>query len=476
MNAENAHNPYHDYQKARQLARQFEAMFAKTSTCFFSVDNLECLLDYYQQHEIDNKKSLLVLDYAIQQYPYSSQFHLKKVQLLVEDSQYQKALKYLHSCPILLTDNNEVAALEADIYCGLGRYSLALQKLRCLLLRSHSNEKSDVYLFTADLFDNLGHPTKAYRFIKRSLKITPCHEGALERMAGLVSELGKQDEAIRIYRHLLDENPYCHLVWYNLGTAYMEIGLYEKAIDAYEFVPAILEDDEDAYRNIAICYMALESYKLAENYFLLAMEYGEPDDEIWLLLGRCAMALGNYQQAIQYAYKAELLATEPEEALFLQAQAYEKEFAYTTALKYCKKTLQIQPDNVQYLDYLAQLYTKTGLHKQVEDVYTQIVAIQPQNFQAWYNLAFWHYDFYNWQTCYQVIQKAMLVNNKLSADLLYLLAACCYRLNKALEGYEYLHDALSLNCHKYTLFFSLIPHLQHNSSIMSLIEEYLVCG
>ena len=65
-------------------------------------------------------------------------------------------------------------------------------------------------------------------------------------------------KAFGLHQKIIDQQPYSELAWFNLGSAYQGLKLYEKAIDAYQYAVAIDEKFDYAYRNMGDAYIRLE--------------------------------------------------------------------------------------------------------------------------------------------------------------------------------------------------------------------------
>src|SRR5690606_32711872 len=123
--------------------------------------------------------------------------------------------------------------------------------------------------------------------LKRILKIDPNCEEALHKICYWTDFAEKQEESIVLHQEIIDAFPYNALAWFNLGSAYQGLKMYEKAIDAYEFCLAIDDKIKLPYRNIAKAYTRLKKYGKAIEFIEKNLELGKPEVEIFEALGHC---------------------------------------------------------------------------------------------------------------------------------------------------------------------------------------------
>ena len=70
-----------------------------------------------------------------------------------------------------------------------------------------------------------------------------------------------------------------------MGSAYYELGQYEKAIEAYKKAIAIKPDKDEAYYNMGTAYSKLEQYEKAIEAYKQAIKIKQSKPiTIWVLL------------------------------------------------------------------------------------------------------------------------------------------------------------------------------------------------
>src|SRR5690625_6815507 len=71
------------------------------------------------------------------------------------------------------------------------------------------------------------------------------------------------EESIELHKHIINEDPYSYMAWYNLGQAYSCVGQYEKALAAYEYSYLIEPGFELGYQDRGDLFFELGRYKEA---------------------------------------------------------------------------------------------------------------------------------------------------------------------------------------------------------------------
>lgn len=114
----------------------------------------------------------------------------------------------------------------------------------------------------------------------------------------------KFDESIKLHSEIIEKDPYLWLAWYNLGRAYTGVGLYEKALDAFEFVNAINEDYDLAYREAADVHYRKEEFEKAIQMFETAHDKSGGFEDYSFRIGLCYERNDNLKEARFHYRKA----------------------------------------------------------------------------------------------------------------------------------------------------------------------------
>src|SRR5947207_2086730 len=94
----------------RATVARFEEMLNKSTSHFFDTNTFEHICNYYEQKE-QWTKALQVLDYAIEQHPFSSLFLVKKAGLCIYYRKFKEANELLDKADLLDPSDWSIAVL-----------------------------------------------------------------------------------------------------------------------------------------------------------------------------------------------------------------------------------------------------------------------------------------------------------------------------------------------------------------------------
>ncbi len=457
-------------QEALNLATQFENMLRNNQSCFLGHDGYEHLIEYYEDC-FEFLKAMTVTDYALEQHPFSATFLIKKASLLYESKKCTEALDLLERASVLAPSELEVFLLQAEIFTHLEEYAEARDLLEQALHYADREEKADLYLALADVYESWDNDVDAYEYIQQALRLRPSHNGALSRIDYYVNLNNDFETSILLHKWIIDQDPYCYLAWYNLGNAYFGLELYEKAIDAYEYVIAINDQYDLAYRDCGEAYFELKQYNKAKEQYKEALDVGEPDDELFYNIGICCSYLKQYKEAISFLIHATRINPEYHEAHFQAGECYYALLQLKDALVHYSKALQLDGENNEYITKLAKLYSDLNNHEMTVALYHDAVDIHPENKSNWIKLFETYFNLQLFEHATDVVNTAINQIDRTS-DLLYLLAASQMSSGKKYEAVYSLSEALTINYQEHHLFFDLMPHLCGNPTFFALVEQY----
>lgn len=123
-------------------------------------------------------------------------------------------------------------------------------------------------------------PSLAVRYLHEAIKVkendlTPDDIWLMNDLGILLRKQGRWEEAINAYNLALKVLPNDHVVFYNIGLAYAEGGLYKKAIEFFEKAEKISKDflyeHEDIGLNIATAYFRIGEFTKAADYVRISL-------------------------------------------------------------------------------------------------------------------------------------------------------------------------------------------------------------
>ena len=356
------HNEAPNHCGVAALLAAFEAMLEGEKEVFLSRKDYEQLIAYFDHAEL-SERALELADAGIEQFPDAVELMLCKARLLLGRQEGVKALEILDRIAQLRPINPDLLLLRAEALTYSGAHAIALELLENMAKDSnYAKYQAKIHYVKSIVFEQCRDYGPMLKSLKDSLYCNWQNEAAVHRL-GIAAWLTRSyGETIEICQYVLDNDPYFHLAWYNLGQAYEFQGRYEEALQAYEYAFLANPVFEPAYREYIELCLALKAYEKALSAIEDAMAYLEPDSELWLSKGKCHF----YQKEFSLARKSLLhtlvLDTMCDEALFFIGKLIFEEYYYAIinlvigvisfiVLRYFMFNTKIFKEALQYLAF-----------------------------------------------------------------------------------------------------------------------------
>ncbi|MBC9912476.1 tetratricopeptide repeat protein [Chitinophaga varians] len=459
-----------DFDDLRDLLQQFENLRAGKSHSFLDEDSFEQIIDYYDEQD-EMPIALQAAEIAIEQFPYSSALLLKKANLLIETKKYKEALHLLDKAALLDRNDINLYILQTDVYLALNQHQKAADVLNEQIDQFEGEDKTELLLELADVYDDWEEFEKVFDCLKMALEHDPNNEEALHKICFWTEFTGRNEESIRLHTWIIDEHPFNHLAWFNLGTAYQGLKLYEKAIDAYQYAVAIDEKFDYAYRNMGDAYIRLRKYADAIEVLQKHLEIAKPEDVIYEAIGHCYERQRKYTQARYYYRKASHLSPNDDKLFYKIAVAYMMEENWDNAAKSLLNALKINKQSAEYNMSLGECYLQLGKEKDALLYFVNAVRIRPKSVQPWQELVKGLYVFGFLE---EALDQLAAAEEKAGRKPVfqYYRAAILIAQGKTKEGLLHLETALQQAPKALKKLVELDPAILQHVSVVDLIGQY----
>jgi tetratricopeptide (TPR) repeat protein len=450
------------------LARYFEKSQQQGSTPSLSFDEYENLIAHYDSLRAPDR-IIEVLDCALQQYPYSVHFYLKKADFLLAQNCIEEALATIDVAAGLSPDNFEVLILSIEALTLLGQTELAGRLLDELPTPLDKEQQADYYYAQAFWHEQRYEFERMYFFLCAALEIQPGHSRSLEKMMVAVEMNKRYQEAIPIYEQILDEDPYSYQAWFNLGQALASTGMYERALEAIEYAYIIDPHFELAYRDFIDLSFELGHYQQTLRCFEELTQYFLLDAEDLQIIARCFWHLGQAPKAQEAFNKAIQLDPNRDDTYYYFGECLTEQELFQSAIYYYSKAIQINDRREEYFAARGEAYLWSGELEAAESDFIQATHIAPESGHLWI------------QYCSFLMQGgraeealAILIARKGIEDveMLYCRVACLFLLGQRKEAKYWLNEALSEAYEAHPILFDLIPDLEMDADITALIANH----
>lgn len=463
-------NPYRqDREEMMELLRQYKNFKEGKKFDFIEEESFERIIEYFDENE-NLLFALEAANFAIEQFPYSGSLLIKKADILIASRQFIEALQLLERAETLQGADMRLYILKTDVYLALNNPEKAAAILEEAIFTFEGSEKTELLFELADVYDDYEEFDKVFECLRMILHDDPENEEALYKICFWTDYTGRNEESIQLHQQIIEQYPYCQLAWFNLGTAYQGLKLYEKSIDAYLFAIAIDEKFDYAYRNLGDAYLRIRNYKEAIEALQKVLELTLPETVIYEAIGHCYEKLKNPAQA-RYNYRKAVHLNSVDSHLYHKiALTYMQEGYWESAIKNLNTALNINKLQADFHLSLAECYIQLERTKDAVMHLGQFIKMRPRNEKGWKNLIKCLYDGGYYEEAYEQVLAAQ-ENTNHKPLFIYYKSAILFELGKSKEALLQLQNAINIAPAMVKLFIEINPSILQNPTVAALIAS-----
>lgn len=463
-------NDEHKGEELDELLQRFENLRKGRSGSYLDEESFEKLIEHFELQE-QYIKARQVVEIAIEQFPYSATLLIKKADLLLDKRAYDKALEILEQASIFDNRNIDIYILKTEGLLAMDRHEEAVELLNEALNLFEGDERVELLFELADVYDDYEDFDKVFDCLKEILIQEPDNEEALYKICFWTDYTGRNAESIELHKKIIDEHPYNELAWFNLGTAFQGIKLYEKAIDAYKYALVIDEKMDYAYRNIGDAYIRLRKYKDAIENLEKVIELSKPEDVIYEAIGYCYEKLKNYAQARFYYRKASHLNPDISTLSYKIAYTYFKEEMYSQCMKQLESSIKVKRNKAEYNYLMGECKMQLGQTKDAVQYFLNVVRLKPKSSMGWEALIKCLYEGGYYEEALQQLENAYFMTNE-KPIFTYLRALIYFSLGKTKEALLQLENALQKSPAQLKKILQIEPSILQHQQVADMISKY----
>jgi tetratricopeptide (TPR) repeat protein len=464
------HSSREERDEMAELLSQFEQLRTGGAQSYLEEEAFEKIIDHFQQKE-QLDRALEAAQLAVERFPYSSSLQVRKADILLVHRRYREGLRVLDQAQLLDSRDINIYILRTDAYLALDQQDKAVALLQEALQHFEGEERVELLFELADVYDDYEDFDKVFDCLKGVLEVDPINEEALYKICFWTDFTGRNEEGIKLYLKILDDNPYSELAWFNLGAAYQGLKLYEKAIDAYKYAIAIEEKFDYAYRNLGDAYIRLRKYKEAIEVLERVHELAKPEDVIFEAIGFCFEKLKQPAQARFNYRKASHLRQEDSRILYKIACTYFNEQSWEAAYKQVDTAIRMHRSQFDYQLLAGECCIQLGRTKEAVQHFMLAVRTKPRNMAGWESLIRCLYQAEMWEEA--LLQTTLSLQATKDKPLfLYYKAAVLFGAGRSKEGLLQLEEALDRDARLLKKFVTLRPSILQNPQVVDLLARY----
>lgn len=455
-----------------ELLSRFEQMMNNQQSSFFDADELTELIDYYiMTSQLQFAKS--ALDLGLSQFPDNIDMLVYQCRYFHAAGRSAKAIEMLKEILKSQPENIEALITIGEILSDLGKQSDAVDYLEIALKFVEHDERQLVMQQIVDALDDAGQHYKMIPYLKELIHFHSGNSEAMSSLAFCYNILNREEEGIIFFMKLIDNDPFNAYAWFNLGTLYFGTGLFEKAVECFEYVLAIEPKFTTAAIKMGSALAALDRIDSAIKVYKSVLEYEKKDASIHCYIANCYSQKKDYKNAIHHFHKSISLDADMTDAHLGLAYAYAGADMFIPSYKHIIRVIEDYDDVADLWFFRAYLEEQLDKYQEAVDSFRKGLDLNPSDVNAWLSLAGMLTEYFSDFTEALSVLDDAIEHNSDNVEVYYRAAAVCFETGLDSEGSNRLHHALSLDKSQYELLFLYNPLLQNNQKIIDILNHYL---
>lgn len=451
------------------LIAEYERQQEMGTHTYLTDNEYQQIITFYDV-ECDYDRAIETIDRAIKQFSYRSDFLCSKARIFIKKGMYDDAEDVIGRAELVSPGQLDVQLLKSRIYIHQKQFNEAILLIEDLKAIAIHSDLEDIYLVEAFFYEQVQEFDMMFQCIKKSLIINPNSEEALYQMNISIEQSKNFEEGILLHKVIVDNHPYNHLAWFNLGHAYASVGEYEKAIEALEYVYIISPQFEQGYLDCAQYCCELQRNDQALEIYLEAFEMFGPEFDLLMSIATCQFAQGLVDQAKRTLFEAIEMDAYSDEAYFLLAKCYMSNKDWHSAVKVLRKAINIESEVEEYFHALGKSY------QEIKEAGRAIYYFKKAALKGCEQASYWedYIGFLISQEAYKDALKALENADRFtfSYKLQYLEAACYIGLGEIKNGLLILEESLQESFEDHIILNETPINVSKNKEVESIIAYY----
>jgi len=456
------------------LIERFDNMLNTNTPDFFDIDDYAYIFDHYFYTGKLNKAQK-ALSLGIKQFPNAIWLQLKKVHYFIYSQKNEEALKILEETDKLLFPETEMLLEQAYLYAQLKKYDKSIEKYE-KLLTVEDNEHTfleDVYLGLSEVYEQTGEDEKSLHYLKKALELDPENEYLISNVSEAFYNIAKEDEKHQIVDYFigfLDKNPMSSIGWCYLGLAYLEIALYEKAIESFDYALALDENNEEALLYSMQTYFKLNDTKKANETFLNLLEISQLKEIAWYELGDNLYKSGDNEGAL-FAFQKSI---DENPNYYLSYVSKAIVFAaienYTNAIENIDKAIALQQKIAEYWLFKSQYLCEADREDEALLILQYVAKEFPLESDTWLIYSDFYVTMDNIDQAIYILFKG-IEKQPDNISYVYRMANYYYLKEDTVQGNSYLHLAYASNPDLLSEFFEYDENMYNIPDVIEFLSH-----
>ena len=297
---------------------------------------------------------------------------------------------------------------KGDFYFQHKQYKDAVRIYKEILER-----KSDFYAVRYSLgvaLETLGRYGEAIEQLDRIPKENNLYFDALSVKGLALNGSGQNEEALDIFEFLTTSVPESGSYWCNKSKVLIDMGLYDKAIEAAQTGLQVDDDNVFLMNNLGIGQFRAGYYEKALQTSKKAFELAPGNFDAVDNLASALAQLGRYREALKYYDRAAKLDSTSFSTLYERGYAFEMCEQIDQAAESYRKAMKIEPTNPGVWCRLVYILDKNGDFQDAFDTVEKALTFHAKEFYLWYTRGIVAEELNNSEEALQSYKTAIEIN------------------------------------------------------------------
>lgn len=223
--------------------------------------------------------------------------------------------------------------------------------------------------------------------LREAYKANPEDKDAATSLAQLYTDLGWLNEAITIYKGLVEQHPNQFSILLAYGNICFSKQQNREALNIFKKLTVLKPERVEGWNNLGIVQLSNEDYTAAQSSFKKVLELEPQNHGALLNMGNYYNHLGEIDKAVEMFKKATAVKPYFSDAWFNLGNAYLKQKKYEKAIDVFEKSLKYNPKFSSALKNIGYSYEKMGDYEKAEEHYLKTLDINKTDHALYINIA-----------------------------------------------------------------------------------------
>jgi len=448
--------------------RRYTDMLKNKSNYYFDVFEFEHIVDFYLDKN-DLKNANLVLKYALNQHPNSTNLLLKQAQTYINIGFPVKSLKLLKRLEKIESSNHFIFYLQGAVYCSLGDVNKAIEVFDKALSIAF-DAKEDLLFNIGMTFKQISRFDLSNRYFHEAYVLNNVNDTLIYELAHNYEKLDEDDISASYYKEYIKIDPFSVLAWYSLGLVYSKLEEYDLSIEAFEYVIAIDPEHISAYYQKAVSLYYNEKIVESIDAFNEFLKFDKNNTSAIFHVGEAYAKLKNAKKASEYFTKAIEIDEQYSDAWYGQAYLLYENRKYIDALHSIKQAIKFDDEDPDFWFLSALICRELDFVDESEKSFKKTIKLDDSDPNVWVEYSKLNFGQSKIYKTINILSEAneLFENDE---DINYRLAAYIAIINNTNSAIFHLKQALDKDVDKLGIFRSIFTIKQEK--IEEIIDLYL---